>query len=239
MKRKTHNWTLPPAIEARLGEHTYGRQRAVFEEGHLLLILREPARPGSNDRDTVLVWRHSDGRYQANGTDGGDARLRRLLAEYRSRWDELDKLYDQARSADDLFQLLEALAPLKRSSDGLANALQEARTLVEGDRFLIGMRDEAYEIARAFDLLTGDARLKLDHRIAKDSEHQSVRSGEIAAAQHKLNKLAALTLPLTALAALLGMNVTHGLEGRSPLVFLGVLMAGGLVGFGVRAWVAR
>jgi hypothetical protein len=36
MKRKPLNWILPPEIEARLGEGTYGRQRAILEAGHRL-----------------------------------------------------------------------------------------------------------------------------------------------------------------------------------------------------------
>ena len=38
-------WSLPEAIRVRLGQTTYGRQRAMFEEGHLLLVLHKPPGP--------------------------------------------------------------------------------------------------------------------------------------------------------------------------------------------------
>ena len=36
MRRKHYNWQLPDELERRLGETTYGRQRAMFEADHLL-----------------------------------------------------------------------------------------------------------------------------------------------------------------------------------------------------------
>jgi hypothetical protein len=239
MKRKTTNWKLPPEIEARLGEGTYGRQRAIFESGHLLLILHLPPAAGTMERETVLFLRKPDGGLLCNGFEGGEHKLRKLVADYRGRWEECDKEYDDADSAEDLFRLLEKAAPLNRSSTNLANALQAARDFVKQDRFLIGMRDEGYEVSRAFDLLLADAKLKLDYRMAKNAEAQAVRTQEMARAQHKLNIMAAITFPLMALATLLGMNVTHGLESRTPLWFAAVLGVGFAVGFLVKRWVTR
>ena len=39
MKCKQFDWTLLDAIEVRLGSNTYGRQRTIFEDDHLLAIL--------------------------------------------------------------------------------------------------------------------------------------------------------------------------------------------------------
>jgi hypothetical protein len=44
---------------------------------------------------------------------------------------------------------------------------------------------------------------------------------------------------LMALAALLGVNLTHGLENRSPVLFLVVLVIGFAIGFVVKRWVAK
>ncbi len=239
MKRKTTNWKLPPEIEARLGEGTYGRQRAIFESGHLLLILHAPPAAGTIERETVLFLRKPEGGLLCNGFEGGEHKLRKLVADYRERWEECDKEYDVADSAEDLFRLLEKVAPLNRSSTNLANALQAARDFVKQDRFLIGMRDEGYEVSRAFDLLLADAKLKLDYRMAKNAEAQAVRTQEMARAQHKLNIMAAITFPLMALATLLGMNITHGLESRTPLLFAAVLGVGFAIGFLVKRWVTR
>lgn len=184
MKRKNLNWKLPDAIEARLGEGTYGRQRAIFEAGHLLLILHAPPTPGNIERETLVFLRKPDGAILCNGFEGGELKLRKLIKDYRSCWEECDKEYDDADSAEALFRLLEKVAPLNRSSTNLANALQSAREYVKQDRFLIGMRDESYEVSRAFDLLLADAKLKLDYRMAKNAESQAVRTQEMARAQH-------------------------------------------------------
>lgn len=239
MNRKPLNWKLPSEIEARLGEGTYGRQRVIAEVDHLLIILHQPPSADRLDREPALFLRKPDGSLMANGYDQGELKLRKLLRAYRERWEECDKAYDSAESAKQLLRLLENLAPLNRSSTNLAGALQAARDAAKSDKFLIGMRDESGEISRAFELLTSDAKLKLDYRIASNSEAQAEQARMMLAAQHRLNVLAAITLPLMALATVLGMNVDHGLEDRAPLVFLMVLAFGLVIGFFVKRWVAR
>jgi hypothetical protein len=239
MKRRSLNWTLPPEIEARLGENSYGRQRAIFEAGYLLVILHAPPAAGKLERETSLFLRQPNGAILANGFEGGEHKLRKLLADYRGRWEECDKEYDSADSAEELFRLLEQLAPLNRASTNLANALQAARDSIKEDKFLISMRDESYEISRAFDLLVTDAKLKLDYRIAKNAEAHAQKADEMATAQHKLNVLASITFPIMALATVLGMNLTHGLEAKSPVYFGAVLATGIVIGLIVRRWVAK
>jgi Mg2+ and Co2+ transporter CorA len=101
------------------------------------------------------------------------------------------------------------------------------------------MRDESYDISRAFDLLTSDAKLKLDYRIAKNSEEQAAQAQQMTSAQHRLNVLAAITFPIMAVATVLGMNLRHGFENQSPLYFMVVLVSGVVIGMFVKRWVAR
>jgi Mg2+ and Co2+ transporter CorA len=61
----------------------------------------------------------------------------------------------------------------------------------------------------------------------------------MALAQHKLNVIAAITLPVSAMAALLGMNLVHGMEGRSPVWFAIVAVVGLALGLGVKMWVGK
>ncbi len=239
MKRKQLNWTLPPEIEARLGEGTYGRQRAIFEAGHLFLVLHAPPAPGTIERETVLFLRKPDGQILCNGFEAGEHKLRKLIADYRAQWEECDKQYDNAESAQELFHLLEKVAPLNRASTNLVNALQAARDHVKQDKIFISMRDEGYEVSRAFDLLVADAKLKLDYRMAKNTEAHAAHADKMAIAQHRLNVLAAITFPLMALAAALGMNLRHGMEDESPALFVVVLSMGIAIGLLVKRWVAR
>ena len=66
-------WSMPEAIRLRLGQTTYGRQRAIFEQGHLLLVLHKPPGPDDRTRDGVLFWRNPTGDWQAHrgGTGAG------------------------------------------------------------------------------------------------------------------------------------------------------------------------
>ncbi|MBN2291409.1 MAG: hypothetical protein JXM70_03225 [Pirellulales bacterium] len=241
MKRRQFDWQLPDAIERRLGDTTYGRQRTIYEEDHLLIILHAP--PGADDEQRVpeVFLRKPDGELLCNGQPNGDFRMRKLLAAYQKIFEELTEIYEQSSGKDtsELFALLEALAPLNRSSTNMAAALQSARELSKTDQFLIGMRDEAYELSRSIELLYTDTKAALDYRIACNAESQAKKAHEMATAQHKLNVMAAITFPLMAIAAILGMNLVHGFENGSPLVFYSVFIAGLIVGLIVKKWVTQ
>lgn len=239
MGRRKQNLALPPEIESRLGEDTFGRQRAIFEADHLLLILHAPPAPEVLDREAIAFLRKPKGQWLCNGFEGGEQKLRKVISDYRLKYEECDRMFDAASSAAEIFALLKALAPLNRASTNLTNALQSGRDYVREDRFLIGVRDQAYEVSRAFELLAIDAKFKLDYRMAENSEDHARSSGEMARAQHKLNVLAAITFPLMALATLLGMNVVHGLEEHPPYVFAVILMIGIGIGMAVQRWVTR
>jgi len=237
MKRKQYNWKLPPEIERRLGETTYGRQRAIFEADHLLIVLHQPPEDHSSEREGIVFLRTPDGKYYCNGQEGGDVRLRRLLASYDSLYEKYDTKYRRSESATELFELMRHVAPLHRAAANLHDALQAARSCIQGDTFLIAMRDEAYEVARNFELLLSDAKMALDHQIAEHAEEQAEKTAEVVSAQHKLNVMAAVTFPLMAIATLLGMNLAHGFEKSPPVVFWGVVGGGVLVGLMVMGWV--
>lgn len=240
MPRKNYDWSLPPEIESRLGSESYGPQRAIHEADHLLIVLHRP--PCSDDdfnRERVLFLLTPDGKLQCNGKSDGEAKMKRLLADYRKLWEDLDRKYSLGLGAANLFELIESVTPLKRSSANMARALQSARESSQDNRFLIGMRDKSHDIARAFEILLSDLKTALDFRVAKNAEEQSTKTDEMAAAQHRLNLLAAFTFPVMAVATLLGMNLKHGFEKQHPAIFWSVLAAGALIGFFVRSWILK
>ena len=237
MARPTYGWRLPPAIERRLGTDTYGRQRAIFEDGHLLLILHEPPKPDEDTRRPRVFLRTPQGEVQCNGQPEGEAKLRRLLASYQKVFETHDDACDSATTAAELFHVLETVLPVNRASTNLHHALQSAREQVGDDRFLIAVRDQAYELSRSFDLLVADAKLTLDYRIARNSELQTAQAAKATDAQHKLNILAAITFPLMALATIFGMNLRHGLEDKTAALFWLVFGGGLLTGMLTRVWV--
>ena len=237
MARPTYRWQLPAAIERRLGTDTYGRQRAIFEEGHLLIILHEPPKPDEDTRRPRVFLRDPQGKVQCNGQPEGEAKLRRLLTSYQKLFDTHDDACDSATTASELFRVLETILPVNRASTNLYHALQSAREQVGDDKFLIAVRDQAYELSRSFDLLVADAKLTLDYRIARNAELQTAQAAKATDAQHKLNVLAAITFPLMAIATIFGMNLRHGLEDQAPVLFWLVFAGGFLTGMLTKVWV--
>lgn len=240
MPRKKYDWSLPPEIESRLSDDSYGPQRIIQEADHMLIVLHRP--PSGDDdlnRERILFLQTPDGQLRCNGKADGEARLKLHLRDYRKLWEELDKKYSLGLDATELFKLIEAVTPLKRTSANMAITLQKAREASKDNRFLISMRDASQDIARAFEILLSDLQSAVDFRAAKNAEEQSARTEEMAAAQHRLNLLAAFTFPVMAVATLLGMNLKHGFEKQHPAIFWGVLGAGILIGFFVRTWILR
>lgn len=239
MKRKQFNWELPKEIENRLGENSYGRQRSIYEAEHLLLILHAIPNEDDISREESIFLRKPDGKWFHNGRDNGAFRLQKLLNSYREKHLAFEELYDKAKSAKELFAIIEPLTPINRAVSNMADAIQTARDYVKEDLFLIGIRDDAQEIARSYEILMSDCKLALDYRMAKNAERQARHGYEMAEAQHKLNILAAITFPLMAVATIFGMNLVHGLEGKTPIFFWATMVLGVIIGMMTQKWVTK
>jgi hypothetical protein len=232
-------WSVPDAIRIRLGQSTYGRQRAIVENGHLLLVLHKPPGPDDREREGLLFWRSAQGEWQFNRGGSGTGSLKRHIQSYADIEAKLAADYEQASDINGLFDLLEVLAPLTRSARNMHAALQTAREAIKADTFLIEMRDLAYEVERNLELLHEDVRNAIHHRAARKAEEQARLTEQTLHASHRLNILAALFFPLTALASLFGMNLAHGMDEHQPAVFWLVFLASALLGLAMRAWVLR
>ena len=230
-------WNLPESIRIRLGQTTYGRQRAIVEEGHLLLVLHKP--PGANDsgREGVLFWRTPVGEWQWNRGGGGPGALKRHVQSYAEIESKLADDYEKALEIKTLFDLVEALVPLTRAARNMHQALQSARDAIKSDAFLIEMRDLGYEAERNFDLLLEDVRNAVQYRTAREAEEQARLSKEALHASHRLNTLAALFFPLTAVASIFGMQLAHGLNERDPSIFWIIFAVSVGLGLGMKRWV--
>lgn len=223
-------WTLPEAIRRRLGTSP-GRQRAMAAEGHLLLILHAPPEPDQTQRAARLFWRLPDGQWKSSDLGTGTAALAEHLQQYRKRVERHEEHEDSARVARDYFGLLRDVVPLHRTVRNLHSALQQARELVPDDRDLIAFRDEANDLERALELLHSDLQNGLSFTVAFQAEQQAAQGHAMAVSAHRLNLLAALFFPIGALAAVFGMNLSHGLDRfDSPALFWTVLAAGLVTG---------
>lgn len=225
-----YSWNIPGTIQARLGQKSLGKQRAMVAEGHLLLILHKAPQAGTLKREGVCFWRDPRGNWEYNQGGVGLTALTRHLQEYENAQKILTEDYHNAQQAQDYFHLLELITPLQFATKNLHSTLQSAREAISDDPDLIDYRDWAYELERSLDLLYLNTKNALEFSIAQKAEEQ-------AELTDRLNTLAAIFFPLTAISCVFGMNLYSGLEYNSPLFFWLVLGAGIFLGLLVRKWV--
>jgi hypothetical protein len=232
------SWDLPSIFHRRLGEEA-GRQRAMVHEDHLLLILHEVPEPGIPERVAILFWRNPEGLWRSTSSGGGLPVLKALLDRYSAQIDALEDRLEEAHHAKPLFEILRAANPARRALHNMQVALQQAREQIEGDRDIISLRDRAYDLARAAELLVEDTRNAMEYDLARTEEEQARIANQLAKSGHQLNLLAALFFPLTAIASIFGMNLPSGLEGGGPLLFWATLAGGLSIGLLLRAAINR
>lgn len=232
-------WELPQSLKDRLGRSP-GRQRALLEEGHLLLVLHALPEPGQNEREGRAFWRSPAGAWK--GSTGGK-NLKSLvehIATYQAAIEALETEENEATTAEDYFSALERATPILRAARNMHKALQQARDLMPEDPDIVPLRDEAYAVERNAEFLVSDIRNAFELYVAKKTEEMSKSSQGMAVAQHRLNTLAAIFLPTATLASVMGMNLSHGMETASaPLPFLVAVVLGICLGLGVKAWLDR
>lgn len=228
-------WNVPPIFRDRVRE-SVGRQRAMFADGHLLLVLHEPPRADEMQRRPRFFWRSPDGNWQSSTLGPGIGALQKHLAEYRDAIDKLDEAEERADRASEYFSLLRHLAPLHRAAGNMHNTLQEARQMVRDDSDLIVCRDQAYHVYRAIELLQGDAKIGLDCAIARRAEEQAESGHKMSLAAHRLNILAAIFFPIVTVASIFGMNLGHGFrDSLDPWLFWILVASGVASGFFLRS----
>ncbi|SFO72125.1 hypothetical protein SAMN05443579_105342 [Variovorax sp. PDC80] len=236
-RRIDYDWELPPAMLQRLGRDSYGAQRIVHEDGHLLVILHEPPAGSGSERRHSVFLRKPDGGWFHKGSTPGERAFAKLLESYRAALVTFEQRHEAAADAEALFQILGPLIPLSRAAANLQATLQAAREAVKDDPLLVDLRDRAVEIARGLELLLADTRMSLDFRLAHAAEAQARAALEATRAQHKLNTIAALTFPLMAIGAVFGMNLHSGAENLPAWVYWAIFLAGLLMGLMLRGWV--
>lgn len=215
----------------------------MVAEGQLLLVLHAPPSADSDERQGRFFWRDAAGRWTPSGASPAQAGVGDLLREYERAIDALQEVEDHAHTARDYFDLLNRLNPLVRAARNLHQTLQDAREAMPDDRSLILWRDRAYVISRSAELLHNDARHALDFAVAQRAEEEAVTSRRAATAAHRLNILAACFFPIATLAAIFGMNLSHGLaqwdRQNAPLPLLAVLGIGLALGVVLMLFINR
>ncbi len=225
-------WEIPEIFRQRLGT-SVGRQRAMHEEGHLLIVLHAPPKPDQLTREGCFFWRDTDGNWKSTLKGIGTKSLEKHIQNYQDRLEECEQRDEMAKTSLDYFQVLEELSPIQRSSNNMYHVLQEARKMVPEDREIINLRDRCYELSRTVELLFKSAKNALDFLVAKQSEAQSQSSHQMAVSAHRLNILASLFFPMVTLAAIFSTNYDSGITKTidGPTLWMGLVAGGLALGF--------
>jgi hypothetical protein len=228
-------WEIPQVFRDRLGS-SVGRQRTMFAEGHILLVLHAPPLPTEDNREGQFFWRDSDGTWSSSEGNTGVHTLERFLESYDDAINAIDVLEEKAKLAEHYFEVVDQLSPLSRAAANMSQVFSEARNEVKEDRDLIDVRDRAYEITRRAELLISHAKTTLEFAIARRVEEQAKVSGDMATAAHRLNLLAAFFFPVATVSG----NVQHGMEEfPAPWVFVGMLVLSFGIGIGLMKFVTK
>jgi hypothetical protein len=237
------SWQVPIKFRQRVGAHA-GRQRAMIDNGHLLLILHELPGAKEMERSARLFWRSPDGTWKASGgrEGGGLPVLKRHLESFQTAIQQFDDAVDQAVTKGALqpepfFEVITRATPVQRTTRNMHKALQQAREGIE-DKDIITLRDLAGDLERAIDNVVADADNGLAFSAAKNAAAQAQQATRGANAQHRLNLLAALFFPVTAIGTIFGTQMNTGLEGAGPWLFWAIVAGAFGVGFLVRSSVS-
>lgn len=231
-------WEMPKSLSERVGEKL-GRQRALIIDGHLLLILHKVPKKNSIEREEIAFWRDTEGNWKATTGAGGIGALRSHLDAYMDVVVKLEAEYAKAQNSSDYFSILERVVPIHRAAANQLTAIQTVRVELEEARELISLRDIAADIDRASEILQIDVKNALDFQIARQNEVQAKLANEVAASSNRLNFIAAVFLPLTAITSVFGMTLPNGLEGSPPLLFWAIFLVGGFLGVALGFMVSR
>lgn len=233
------SWSVPERARVRVGARV-GRQRVIVEEGHALLLLHQVPARGERTRRPVVLWRAPDATWTSLAPPQGLLALGALLDAYEARLDQLETRRAQDAGAAAHGALLAEARPIERAIRHAHAALQATREQIPDDADVLGARDRAYDLARVAELLVEEIDAALEVTVAERAEEQAALAERIAIESRRLNLLAAVCLPITALGSILGMNLPHGLEGTAgPGTFWAIVLGATVMGVGLTAWIQR
>jgi Mg2+ and Co2+ transporter CorA len=235
--RLPSTWELPDAIKIRFGEKRSGKQRTMVADGHVLLVLHKVPTHEMDEREAAFFWRKPNGEWESTERGQGLFTLRQHVESFEQAEERFDAALRKAQNAEDYFQILQDLGPVSHAAKNLYATLQAAREAVHEDRDIIDLRDQAYDLQRTLELLYTDTRTALDFYMARKSEEQARLGMESIQSENRLNILAAIFFPITAIAGIFGMNLHSGLENLPIFGFWLIFAAGILLGFITRGWV--
>ncbi len=224
-------WPVPPELRAKVGARV-GRQRVLTHQGHTLLVLHQLPKPNDRTRQAAVFWRSPEGAWRCFPGRDSLSTLRDHVEALGATLEDLDDKLEHADKATDFLALIKVARPLQRYARNLHLVLQQLRDMLPDDADALAVRDRSYELERLAENVCDDTENGMQYTIAQHTEEQAALSERIAKESHRLNVLAAVALPVTAIGSVLGMNLENGLESLpEPISFW--LIVAALVTFGL------
>ncbi|GAB4208262.1 MAG: hypothetical protein OHK0013_26570 [Sandaracinaceae bacterium] len=232
-------WPVPPELRSRVGTRV-GRQRLLTHEGHCLLVLHQLPEPGERTRQAAIFWRSPEGAWRCFPGRDTFGTLKDHVERLADELEKLDDRVEQAHKATDFLEIIRIARPLQRYTRNLHLALGQLRDALPDDGEVLALRDRAYELERLVDGICDDADNGMQYTIAQHTEEQAALSERIAKETHRLNLLAAVAMPITAVGSILGMNLLNGLEELpEPISFWTIVAVTFAFGFFLRSRVQK
>jgi uncharacterized integral membrane protein len=222
------SWNVSQRLMDRLAGKVV-KQRALAEGKELLLVLHEVPESGNHERESVLYFRDTEGNWHWL-PEGKEKSPQGVFDRYEDHLEWLGKLSDEAASAEQYFVVYMKMLPIGIALRNAHFALQSAVDQIPCQADLLDLRDRAQVLEREAEILLNETKAGLEFLNAKKAEQQAELSLQMALQQQRLNWLVALFVPLTLIGSLLGMNLSHGLEGSPPVVFWSIATSGVLLG---------
>ncbi len=208
-------WPLPSELKSRVGSRV-GRQRLLSAQGHHLMVLHQLPKPHARDRAAAVFWRAPDGGWRCFPGRDAPNTLRDHVDAVAKVLEELDDKVEQAKSATEFLDVIRIARPLQRYTRNMHAVITQLRDALPEDADVLAARDRAYELERLAENIADDSENGTQHTIAQHTEEQATLSERIAKETHRLNLLAAIALPITAITSMFGMNLSNGVEELPP-----------------------
>jgi len=232
-------WPMPAELKAKVGSRV-GRQRLLTFQGHHLLVLHQLPKAHARDRQPAVFWRSPEGAWRCFPGRDAPSTLRDHLEALGTALGALEDKVEQANSATDFLDIIRIARPLQRYTRNCHAVVTQLRDAVPEDAEILAARDRAYELERLAENVCDDADNGMQHTIAQHTEEQAALSERIAKESHRLNLLAAVALPITAISSILGMNLDNGLGNLpEPVSFWSIVLGTLCVGLFVRSRVQK
>lgn len=232
-------WPLPTELKSRVGTRV-GRQRLLSAQGHHLLVLHQLPKAHARDRAAAVFWRAPDAGWRCFPGRDHPATLKDHVEAVAKVLEDLDDKVEHAKSATEFLDVIKVARPLQRYTRNMHAVIAQLRDALPDDPDILAARDRAYELERLAENIADDSENGMQHTIAQHTEEQAMLSERIAKESHRLNLLASIALPVTAIGSILGMNLTNGLEGLPEPVSFWVIVALTFgIGFVIRARIQK